>query len=414
MIKRLLLLALTSTLIACIGEDSTETSTETPIELTVTINTESQDYIAIKKSGEWQQLDSNPNTLIKLMSDEVIEIASLCIEGESHWYQHNQLNFSVYDKDTLSLFAKDPIDISSGPSCYFKNATNKVSINNGTTDFTLLKAEAQDINKTSTFYTYNPFDKEISFYVDNSRTDFDLLAIGKNESTGDFYGHRKSNLILNDGESYSIDFNDSYSHLLEVFEPNLIEGTEYSLSYESNTGTEIQLWVDSNTWMKWPAQLSDDTGTYTESWILGSYDTSSMSYTIESAQAGTLSKLNTESAELPLSNDEILLNRDSLSVSMPAITSELEGTIVVSASTFYTFQDLNTYYISSVLQGENAEYNASLIDFNSLPGFELESKFLQYEKLSSARLYIAHLLIPRTLETAYVEYFRYSFNLPIE
>jgi len=410
MIKRLLLLALTSTLIACIGEDSTETSTETPIELTVTINTESQDYIAIKKSGEWQQLDSNPNTLIKLMSDEVIEIASLCIEGESHWYQHNQLDFSVYDKDTLSQFAKEPIEISASNSCNSKNATNIVSINNGTADFTLVAAEAQDINITSTSYTYNPLDKEISFYIDDSRTDFDLLAIGKNESTGDYYGHRKSDLILNDGESYSIDFNDLSSHILEVFEPNLVEGTEYILSYESGTGSEIQLNMDSDSWLKWPAQLSDESGTYREYWILGSYDTSSMSYSIESSHAGMQSKL----AEMPLSIDDILLNRDSLSVSMPAIISELEGAIVVSASTFYTFQDLKAYYISSVIQDEASEYNASLIDFNSLPGFELESKNLSYDKLSAARMSMAHLLISLTPDKSNFEYFTYSFNLPIE
>lgn len=402
-------------LIACGGSDSTPSSTSkgsetsSSSEKSVRLDTRKIDYIAIKVDGEWQQLIEKENLTFNT-DDNVFEFAFLCIEHDT---SPNHYRY-VYDViDLSSRQSNDPLDFNF--SCISPLETRTVHINNATSGFRLTDATADNINLTSTHSNHE--DTIFSFTVPSHRESFDLIAVGKKNDDGTYYGHRNNSLNLQDGESYSIDFyNESSAQLIE-FTPELSEGFYYSLSYTTKSGIHLYLPdINETSWFILPESLSltDKEENYRETWnkLTEGYF---MAYSLISSQPGASNRLMNDTAILPSSLSNASLNRSSLLANIPAIPAVFHDYKYQTTQTNLYSQDYRiTYSIAKIgTKISDSDITLPFLDFNSLPNFNNLAPTLSEDELLSANGYIIQYKDLDNIYTSGKEHIFYDFGISI-
>lgn len=350
-------LLLASCLAACGGSDSSSTPTVTK---TFKFDTRTFDYVATKNGDSWEQL-SESKTYILETDNNIIELAWLCIEHDETPSTYELNHFII---DLSSSQANEALDYQQ--SCISPKNTSTVNISNGTADFEITDAVADNIRH----YSSNGSTNIHSFIVPSHRTLFDLIGIGKNKTTNKYFGHRNNNLTLRDGETYSIDFNDTSSAELIEFTPQKAEGFSYSLDFITESGIYADFPEENGTWYILPEKLKDSQQkeNYRESW---SIDTG-VSFDRVSKIPGTTNRLTLEMAKIPAALTNWSIDKTSLNFKIPTIPALFDEFKYQSIGIRISSKDSNNEYsfFHAGLEITNKDINFDLLDFNSLPNFK--------------------------------------------
>ena len=351
---------LASCLVACGGSGSSSTPTVTK---TLKLDTRTFDYIATKNNDSWEQL-AESKTYILETENNIIEIASLCIE---HDKTPNTYELTHYVIDLSSNQANETLNFQL--SCVSPENTSTVNISNGTADFEITDAEADNIRH----YSSNSSNNTYSFTVPSHRTSFDLIGIGKNKTTNKYFGHRNKNLRLRDGETYSIDFNDTSSAERIEFTAQKSEGFSYYLNFVTESGISVGFPEENGTQYILPEKLKDSQQkeNYRESWVIHS-NNDYVSFDRISKIPGTRNRLTLEMAKMPAALANWSIDKTALNFKVPtapALFDEFKyQTIEIRISSEDYKSEYQFIHAGSKITSKSIDFN--LLDFNSLPNFK--------------------------------------------
>jgi hypothetical protein len=358
--KYIFTLLLASGLVACGGSGSSSTPV---VKKTFKLDTRTFDYIATKNDNSWEQL-AESKTYILETDDNIIELAWLCIE---HDESPSTYELNHYVIDLSSSQANETLDFQL--SCISPKNTSTVNISNGTADFEITDAEADNIRH----YSSNGSTDIYSFIVPSHRTLFDLIGIGKNKTTNKYFGHRNNNLTLRDGETYSIDFNDTSSAELIEFTPQKAEGFSYGLNFVTESGIYADFPKENGTWYILPEKLKDSQQkeNYRESWAINSNNIY-VSFDRVSKIPGTKNRLTLEMAKMPAALTNWSIDKIALNFKIPTAPALFDEFKYQNIGIRISSEDQKSEYSFSHigLKITSKSIDFDLLDFNLLPNFK--------------------------------------------
>lgn len=410
--KYTLTLLLASSLVACGGSSSSSKPAETPpaVKGSFEFDTRTFDYVAIKTEGGWEQLTEKKVYSLKPMGNNLVELAWLCIEHDSS-AKNNEFSHYIFDFSSVS----ENKNIALGFTCHSPLKTSTVNIKSGTANFQLTTARANDVRSSSSNNDFN--DKTISFIVPSHRSNFDLLAIGEDQTSNKYYGHRKNDLILKDGENYSIDFHDATSAALTEFTPKKIQGFDYDLDYTTQSGINLSLPKLNDNWFILPETLkiSGEEEGYIEYWSVEK-NSQEVEYTLQSKQPGGLNRLTLDSAKFPNTLNSWSINKANLSIKAPAIPAMFSDYKFQSIGVEFYSKDSKVGYsfFHAGAKIANETINLKILDFSSLPNFKNLAPTLTVDNFHNASTFIAQYKDLKLINSNGIEGIRYSFEMPVK